>query len=174
MASTSRSSIRSWFPVRATAGSKRLLATRALRGLADGAVSVLLPSYLSALGLGATQIGIIVFGTLLGSALVTLWAGFVAHRVGERRLLMGASVCLISQNRTAQILLRLLGGGDRTAAARASAVQFLQQRLGVLQVGGVEAFGEPAVDLGEHRARLVAMALLREQPREASRRAQFQ
>src|SRR5260370_22166350 len=71
MAFTLRSSIRSWFPISATADGKRLVVTRALRGFADGAVSVLLPSYLSALGLGATQIGIIVFGTLLGSALVT-------------------------------------------------------------------------------------------------------
>ena len=97
MAFTLRLSIRSWFPlVSATADGKRLVATRALRGLADGAVSVLLPSYLSALGLGATQIGIIVFGTLLGSALVTLWAGFVAHRVGERRLLVGASCLMLA------------------------------------------------------------------------------
>jgi MFS family permease len=97
MAFTLRSSIRSWLPlVSATADGKRLVATRALRGLADGAVSVLLPSYLSALGLGATQIGIIVFGTLLGSALVTLWAGFVAHRVGERRLLVGASCLMLA------------------------------------------------------------------------------
>ena len=32
---------------------------------------MLLPPYLSALGLGATQIGVILFGTLFGSALVT-------------------------------------------------------------------------------------------------------
>jgi MFS family permease len=51
---------------------------------------VLLPSYLSALGLGATQIGIIVFGTLFGSALVTLWAGLAGQRIGRRRLLLGA------------------------------------------------------------------------------------
>jgi MFS family permease len=79
-----------WFPASATADSNRLVATRALRGLADGAVSVLLPSYLSALGLGATQIGIIVFGTLFGSALVTLWAGLAGQRIGRRRLLLGA------------------------------------------------------------------------------------
>jgi hypothetical protein len=60
-------------PASATADSNRLVATRALRRL-DGAVSVLLPSYLSALGFGATQIGIIVFGPLFGFALVTLWA----------------------------------------------------------------------------------------------------
>jgi MFS family permease len=79
-----------WFPASATVDSSRLLATRALRGLADGAISVLLPSYLSALGLGATQTGIIVFGTLFGSALVTLWAGLAGQRIGRRRLLLGA------------------------------------------------------------------------------------
>ena len=55
------------------ADSKRLVATRALRGFADGAVSILLPSYLTVLGLSATRIGIILLGTLFGSALVTLW-----------------------------------------------------------------------------------------------------
>ena len=38
--------------------------------------------------------------------------------------------------------------------------QLVEQRLGVLQVGGVEALGEPVVDFGEHRARFVALALL--------------
>ena len=33
------------------------------------------------------------------------------------------------------------------------AVQLVEQRLGVFEVGGVEAFGEPVVDVGEHRAR---------------------
>src|SRR5260370_657888 len=51
--------------------------------------------------------------------------------------------------------------------------QLLEQRLGILEVGGVEALGEPVVDFTEHRARLVAAALLREQPREARGRAQF-
>jgi len=34
--------------------------------------------------------------------------------------------------------------------------QFLQQRLGLLEVGGVEAFGEPVVDFGQRGVRLVA------------------
>jgi hypothetical protein len=38
----------------------------------------------------------------------------------------------------------------------------VEQRLGVFEIGGIEAFGEPAVDFGEHRARVVATALLRE------------
>jgi len=33
--------------------------------------------------------------------------------------------------------------------------QLLEQCLGVLQIGGIEALGEPAVDLGEPRARLL-------------------
>jgi len=53
-------------------------------------------------------------------------------------------------------------------------VQLVEQRLGVLQVGGVETFGEPVVNVGEHRARLVSTTLTVEQPREARRRAQFE
>src|SRR5580693_5993996 len=45
-----------WIPDSATADSKRLVGTRALRGFADGAVSILLPSYLTALGLSGIQI----------------------------------------------------------------------------------------------------------------------
>ena len=32
----------------------------------------------------------------------------------------------------------------------------VEQRLGVFQVLGIEALGEPAVDFGKHRARFVA------------------
>ena len=52
-------------------------------------------------------------------------------------------------------------------------LQLVEQRLGVFQVGGVEALGEPVVDFGEHRARFVATTLRCEQPREARRRAQL-
>ena len=46
--------------------------------------------------MSATQIGIILFGTLLGSALVTLWVGLAAHRVGRRRLLLGACALMLA------------------------------------------------------------------------------
>jgi len=49
--------------------------------------------------------------------------------------------------------------------------QLVEQRLGVFQISGVEALGEPAVDFGEHRKSLVSFALLREQPGEIRRRA---
>jgi MFS family permease len=86
----------SLFPATATPDSRRLIVTRAMRGVGDGAVSVLLPSYLIAIGLTSTQIGIIVFATLFGSALVTLWAGFVTHRFGMRRMLLGAALLMVA------------------------------------------------------------------------------
>ena len=87
--------MRSLFPATATADSRRLIATRALRGVGDGAVSVLLASYLTSIGLSPTQIGAIVFATLFGSALVTLWAGFATRRIGMRRMFLGASALMV-------------------------------------------------------------------------------
>ena len=49
-----------------------------------------------------------------------------------------------------------------TKKFRGLAPKLIHQRLNVLQVGGVEAFGEPVVDVGEHRAGFIALALLRE------------
>jgi len=45
--------------------------------------------------------------------------------------------------------------------------QLIEECLGVLQIGGVKALGEPVVDYGEHRASLFATALRNEQPRKA-------
>ena len=85
-----------WLPESATADGRRLLASRALRGLADGVVSVLLPGYLTAIGFTSTQIGAIVFGTLSGSAALTLWVGFASHRLGRRRVLLAASALMVA------------------------------------------------------------------------------
>ncbi|HLW71730.1 MAG TPA: MFS transporter [Candidatus Binataceae bacterium] len=85
-----------WFSARASADAKLLLATRALRGFADGAVSVILPSYLTAIGLGSFQVGAIVFGTLLGSAVLTLWVGLAGSRIAPRRILISASVLMFA------------------------------------------------------------------------------
>jgi hypothetical protein len=40
--------------------------------------------------------------------------------------------------------------------------QLCQESLGVLQVGGIEAFGEPVVNVSEHRARFIAAASVAE------------
>lgn len=84
----------SWFPRSATADGKRLLVTRAIRGFADGAVSVLLPSYLVSIGFSAARVGAIIFGTLLGSAALTLWVGLFSHRLCRRRVLVAGSVLM--------------------------------------------------------------------------------
>jgi len=88
-------SINSWFPRSATADGKLLLATRALRGLADGAVSVFLPSYLTVIGFSPLRVGAIVFGTLLGSAALTLWVGLATDRLGRRRVLLAACALML-------------------------------------------------------------------------------
>src|SRR6516164_10662305 len=51
--------------------------------------------------------------------------------------------------------------------------QFVEQRLGLFQVGGVEAFGKPGVDRGEQGRRLLRPALLLAQAGEARCGAQF-
>jgi MFS family permease len=84
------------YPRSTTADGKRLLVTRALRGLADGAVSVLLPSYLTAIGFSALQVGAIVFGTLIGSAALTLWIGLAAHRLGRRYVMLAACALMFA------------------------------------------------------------------------------
>ena len=64
-------------PDSAGTDSYRLVGTRALRGFADGLVSILLPSYLTALGLSATVISSVV-GVSLG-----LLSGYRRGLVGD-------------------------------------------------------------------------------------------
>src|SRR4029077_1549204 len=52
--------------------------------------------------------------------------------------------------------------------------EVVEQRLRVLQVARVEAFGEPGVDRGEEGAGLVALALTLPEPRQAGRGAQLE
>src|SRR5690606_2413869 len=49
---------------------RALLAARGLRAFGDGFVSLLLPYYLTLLGYGAWEIGLLVTATLLGSGLM--------------------------------------------------------------------------------------------------------
>src|SRR3954469_8379703 len=59
-----------------------------MRGFADGFASVLLARYLDHLGFSGAQIGVIVTATLLGSAALTLFAGFRFSRFGARSVLL--------------------------------------------------------------------------------------
>ncbi len=83
-------------PRSATTDARILLAARALRGFADGMVSVLLASYLTHLGFSPRQVGAIVTGTLLGSAALTLLAGLAGHRWRRRGVLLGASALMLA------------------------------------------------------------------------------
>jgi MFS family permease len=71
-----------------------LLAARALRGFADGIVSVLLASYLSDLGFSPSKIGVLITATLFGSAALTLTTGLFGSRIGAKRILLGASALM--------------------------------------------------------------------------------
>src|SRR2546425_9984115 len=67
-----------------------IVLARALRGFADGLVSVLLAGYLTLLGFTPFEVGAIVTGTLLGSAALTIALGLAGHRLPRRPLLLGA------------------------------------------------------------------------------------
>ena len=69
----------------------RILAARGLRAFGDGFVALLLPIYLVDLGFSSLAIGAIVASTLIGTALLTLWVGWVAHRYSLRRMLLLAA-----------------------------------------------------------------------------------
>jgi MFS family permease len=70
--------------------------TRALRGFGDGLVSVLLAGHLARLGFSSLQIGAIVAGALLGSAMLTMAVGLAGHRLDARRVLLGSSLLMLA------------------------------------------------------------------------------
>ena len=81
--------------LRSTSGdARRILVARGLRAFADGFVALLLPIYLVDLGFSSLAIGSIVASTLVGTALLTLWVGWVAHRHSLRKLLLAAAVLM--------------------------------------------------------------------------------
>jgi MFS family permease len=65
-----------------------LVIARAMRAFADGFASVLLARYLKHLGFSGAQIGALITATLLGSAVVTLYAGVRLARFGARFVLL--------------------------------------------------------------------------------------
>jgi MFS family permease len=71
-----------------------LYIARGVRGFGDGFAIIILPAYLSAIGLRPGQIGIVVSASLLGTALFTLAVGFFAPRHDLRNLLLGGAVLM--------------------------------------------------------------------------------
>jgi len=77
------------------ADARRLLATRGVRALVDGAVATVLPAYLLAQGLRPSQVGAVITATLLGSAAVTLVVGARGGHLDRIRLLQIIAVAMI-------------------------------------------------------------------------------
>jgi len=71
-----------------------LFAARAVRGFGDGFALIILPAYLSAIGFGAAEIGIVATSALLGSALTTLAVGFLAPRLDMRSLMLLGAILM--------------------------------------------------------------------------------
>jgi MFS family permease len=76
------------------AAARRIYLARAIRDFGDGFIAILLPVYLTSLGLSAFDVGIIATLALLGSALLTLMIGHWGARHDHRRLLIAASALM--------------------------------------------------------------------------------
>src|SRR5262245_37392691 len=73
-----------------------LYAARGVRGFADGFAVIILPAYLSAIGLSPAEIGIVATTALLGSSLLTLVVGFVAPRHDLRTMLIIGAALMVA------------------------------------------------------------------------------
>src|SRR5215210_6751580 len=79
-----------------TPDGQRLIATRGLRGFADGLIAASLAGYLAdQLGYSATRIGVIVTGMLVGSAVLTMFTGTWGWRLSRRFLLRAGAVLMV-------------------------------------------------------------------------------
>ena len=67
-----------------------ILSAKALRSFGDGFTALLLPVWLTGLGLSAFKVGVVATAAMLGSAALTLAVGLVGHRWSARLLLLGA------------------------------------------------------------------------------------
>ena len=71
-----------------------LFAGRTVRMFGYGSLAVILAIYLSAAGLGAGSIGLLLSLTLVGDTLVSLWLTTHADRIGRRRTLMAGGLLM--------------------------------------------------------------------------------
>jgi MFS family permease len=80
-----------------------LYAARAARGFGDGFAIIILPAYLSELGFGPFQIGIVASAALLGTAAVTLAIGFIAPGKDLRNLLLVGAFATVATGLAFQV-----------------------------------------------------------------------
>jgi MFS family permease len=80
-------------PAARRSDTRLLYAARCLRGFGDGFAVVILPAYLTAIGLSPVQIGFIATMSLFGTAVLTLLVGLIAPQHDLRNmLLLGAGL----------------------------------------------------------------------------------
>lgn len=72
-----------------------LFGTRSVRLFAYGLVSVVLVLYLSEVGLGDWEIGLLLSLTLLGDTAISLWLTTTADRAGRRRTLIAGALLMV-------------------------------------------------------------------------------
>jgi len=72
-----------------------LIAARGSRGLIDGLVATILPTYLVLLGFSSTRIGAVITAMLLGSAAMTLALGFIGYRMDPTTLFRFAALLMV-------------------------------------------------------------------------------
>lgn len=80
-------------PISATA--KKLIATRFVRSITQGALAVDFALYLNALGWSGQRIGVLLAATGLVSTIGAIFAGAISDRVGRRNLLIGYDIYLM-------------------------------------------------------------------------------
>ncbi len=73
-----------------------ILTARGIRAFTDGYVALLLPYYLTLLGHGAFEVGVIATATLLGSGLLTLLVGVFAYRFRLHAMLTAACLLMLT------------------------------------------------------------------------------
>jgi MFS family permease len=71
-----------------------LYAARGVRGFGDGFAIIVLPAYLSVIGLTPAQVGVVASASLFGTALFTLAVGFIAPRHDLRKLLLAGALLM--------------------------------------------------------------------------------
>jgi MFS family permease len=78
----------------AAAPIRAIYLARAVRGFGDGFAVILLPVYLTAIGYGPAEIGLIATVALLGSAATTLGVGYLSRRFDLRTLLLAGALLM--------------------------------------------------------------------------------
>src|SRR5260370_283687 len=134
-------------PRQASADTRRILVARGLRAFGDGFVALLVPIYLLELGFCALAIGGIVTSTLIGTALLALWAGMLANSQSARPLLHAPALSMAA---TAAAFAATPASRPRLWIGGAGRDGFLRYRLPGPVAAGVVAF-RGVSDLGHGR-----------------------